>query len=284
MQRRHCLDKAAYPYSEQRTVATNRQETRMTANASTTADDGATTVDKEEIAQFGRIATDWWDPKGLFKPLHQMNPLRVGYIRDAVVDRFDRNADSLTPFDGMRFVDVGCGGGLLSEPIARLGARVTGVDASVEGIDVAKAHANARALEIDYRVETAEDLAAAGERFDVVMALEIIEHVADVDRFMSALADLTAPGGMVFISTLNRTRISYLKAIIAGEYVLRWLPRGTHDWHKFVRPSELASGFRSVGLTVQDISGMIYDPIGGRWSLSSRDLSVNYIAMATNDS
>lgn len=252
----------------------------MAASANTTADGSATTVDQAEIAQFDRIATDWWDPDGLFKPLHQMNPLRLGYIRDRVTDHFRLEADTVEPFDGLRFVDVGCGGGLLSEPVCRLGAQVTGIDAGSEGIAVAKAHAGAIGLDIDYRVKTAEELAADDARFDVVLALEIIEHVADTNTFLDALADLVAPGGMVFVSTLNRTRISYLKAIVAGEYVLRWLPRGTHDWHKFVRPSELAALCRSAGLSIQDVSGMVYNPVAGRWSLSRRDLSTNYIAAA----
>ncbi|MEM7442068.1 MAG: bifunctional 2-polyprenyl-6-hydroxyphenol methylase/3-demethylubiquinol 3-O-methyltransferase UbiG [Pseudomonadota bacterium] len=253
----------------------------MAEKAGANPDLGTGTVDQAEIAQFGRIAGDWWDPNGLFKPLHQMNPLRLGHIRDQVVAHFDRDGASLTPFSGLRIVDVGCGGGLLSEPICRLGAQVTGIDAGEEGVEVAKSHAKAMGLEIDYRVETAEDLAASGETYDVVLALEIIEHVAEIDQFVAALADLTSPGGLVFLSTLNRTRRSYLSAIVAGEYVLRWLPRGTHDWRKFVRPSELAAQLRGNGLDVQDISGMIYNPVRGSWSLSRRDLAVNYIAVAS---
>lgn len=241
----------------------------------------ATTVDDKEIAQFDRIAPDWWDPSGMFKPLHQMNPLRVGYIRDRAVAHFGQDEASVTPFDGLRIVDVGCGGGLLSEPMRRLGAEVTGIDAGGEGVAVAQAHAAAMGLDIDYRVETAESLAASGTTFDVVLALEIIEHVADTEAFLGALSDLAKPGGLVFLSTLNRTRMSFLKAIVAGEYVLRWLPRGTHDWRKFVRPSELAAGLRAAGLTVDDLSGMIYNPVAGRWALSRRDLSVNYIAAAS---
>lgn len=253
----------------------------MAAKATTADGRGTTTVDHTEIAQFDRIAPDWWDPDGMFKPLHQMNPLRIGYIRDRVVAHFHKDDDSLIPFAGLRLVDVGCGGGLLSEPMCRLGARVTGIDAGGEGVAVARAHADGIGLDIDYRVQTAESLAASGERFDIVLALEIIEHVADVDAFLAALSDLAAPGGLVILSTLNRTRTSYVKAIVAGEYVLRWLPRGTHDWRKFLRPSELAAGLRTVGLTVDDLSGMSYNPIAGRWSLSRRDLSANYIAAAT---
>ncbi|MEM8586593.1 MAG: bifunctional 2-polyprenyl-6-hydroxyphenol methylase/3-demethylubiquinol 3-O-methyltransferase UbiG [Pseudomonadota bacterium] len=242
---------------------------------------GQSTVDDREISQFDRIAHDWWDPEGMFKPLHRMNPLRIGYIRDQVVARFERPEDSVVPFDGLSIVDVGCGGGLLSEPMSRLGARVTGIDAASGGVSVAQAHAEAAGLAIDYRVETAEGLAASGAKFDVVLALEIIEHVADTDEFLGALADLTAPDGMVFISTLNRTRRSFATAIVGAEYVLRWLPRGTHDWRKFVKPSELAAGLRKAGLTVGDISGMVYDPIRGRWKLSRRDLAINYIAAAS---
>ncbi len=250
---------------------------------SATAAHGQSTVDDREISQFDSISHDWWDPDGMFKPLHRMNPLRIGYVRDRVAARFERPDDSVVPFDGLSIVDVGCGGGLLSEPMSRLGARVTGIDAASEGVAVAKAHAEAGGLAIDYRVETAEGLAASGAKFDVVLALEIIEHVADVDEFLGALADLTASGGMVFLSTLNRTRRSFATAIIGAEYVLRWLPRGTHDWRKFVKPSELAAGLRKAGLTVEDISGMVYDPIRGRWKLSRRDLVINYIAAASKD-
>lgn len=237
-------------------------------------------LDAEEVGRFDRQATAWWDPNGVFGPLHQMNPVRVDYIRRRVAAARDLPADGARPLAGLRAVDVGCGGGLLSEALARLGAEVVGIDAGSEAIATAAAHAADSGLAIDYRVATAEELAAAGERFDLVCALEIVEHVADVDAFLGAVAALARPGGQLFLSTLNRTPKSFALAIVAAEYVLRWVPRGTHDWRRFPRPSELSAGLRRHGLAVADLSGMVYSPLSRSWSLAPRDLSVNYILEA----
>lgn len=240
----------------------------------------ASTVDPADIARFERIAREWWDPRGRFWPLHRMNPTRIAYIRDhvcAVLGRDGRQARSLR---GLHLADVGCGGGLLCEPMTRLGATVTGIDASTEAIAVARAHAAEHGLAIDYRQTTAEALADAGARFDVVLALEILEHVADREAFVHALATLLRPGGVLVLSTLNRTAKSFALAIVGAEYVLRWVAPGTHDWRQFVRPSALAAALRRQGLTVRDVHGLVYDPLRAAWRLDGRDLAVNYILCA----
>jgi 2-polyprenyl-6-hydroxyphenyl methylase/3-demethylubiquinone-9 3-methyltransferase len=242
------------------------------------AADGAT-VDPAEIARFSALAADWWDPAGKFGPLHKLNPVRLAYIRDRLCAQFGRDGRAPRPLSGLRVLDIGCGGGLVTEPMARLGATVTGVDASATNIGVASAHAAQGDLTIDYRHGTAEALVAAGERFDAVLALEIIEHVADVDAFLGACAALTKPGGALILATLNRTPQSFLLAIVGAEYVLRWLPRGTHDWRKFVRPSELAAALRRHGAAVGDLTGVVYNPLSDSWRIS-RDLGVNYLAFA----
>ena len=234
-------------------------------------------VDDAEIARFESVAAEWWDSDGQFKPLHRMNPTRIGYIRDAVCRHFGRTIGDPAPLTGLEVADVGCGGGLLCEPMARLGAKVTGIDAGEEAVSIARLHGAQMGLEIDYRQGTAEAIAAEGARFDVVLALEIVEHVADIDTFLAAVAKLVRPGGVLIMSTLNRTPKSYGLAIIGAEYLLRWVPRGTHDWRKFVRPSELASGLRAQGIDVDDVRGMVFNPIAGTWSLSERDLEVNYL-------
>jgi 2-polyprenyl-6-hydroxyphenyl methylase/3-demethylubiquinone-9 3-methyltransferase len=227
-----------------------------------------------------RLAASWWDPEGEFRPLHAMNPVRIGYIRDRACARLGRDPLAPRPLAGLAVLDVGCGGGLLAEPMARLGARVTGIDAGAEAIAVARAHAAERGLAIDYRLATAEALAAAGERFDLVLALEVVEHVADVGLFLRALADLTRPGGAVVMSTLNRTLRSYAFAIVGAELILRLLPRGIHDWRRFLRPSELARGLRAAGLDFADASGMVLDARTMTWRLAPHDLAVNYLAFA----
>lgn len=237
-------------------------------------------LDAEEVHRFDAQADAWWDPDGPFRPLHRINPVRVDYIRQRVGAARGAAAGDVAPLAGLRVADVGCGGGLLTEALARLGARMTGIDAAGEGIATARAHAAESGLEIEYRVATAEDLAAAGERFDVVCALEIVEHVADVDAFLAAVAALTRPGGQLFLSTLNRTPKSFALGIVAAEYVLRWVPRGTHDWRRFLKPSELSAGARRQGLAVADLAGITYAPLCDRWSLSPRDLSVNYLLEA----
>jgi 2-polyprenyl-6-hydroxyphenyl methylase/3-demethylubiquinone-9 3-methyltransferase len=240
----------------------------------------AATIDSAEIARFESMAADWWDPDGKFRPLHRMNPLRIGYIRDRICARLGRDPLAPKPLSGLRILDIGCGGGLLSEPMARLGATVTGVDAGAEAIGVARTHAAESGLAIDYRCSSAEDLAASGVRFDAVLALEIVEHVADVDAFCQALATLLRPGGTLVMSTLNRTRRSWAVAILGAEHLLRIIPRGTHEWRKFLKPHELAAALRRAGLEVGDIAGMVPDPRGGGWRLAPHHLAVNYILTA----
>ncbi len=245
--------------------------------AATAAIDPDPSIDDAEIARFESVAAEWWDSEGKFRPLHRMNPTRVGYIRDALCRHFERTVGDPKPLDGLGIADVGCGGGLLCEPMARLGARVTGVDAGEEAVSIARLHAGQMGLDIDYRQATAEALAAEGAQFDAVLALEIVEHVADIDAFLAALAGLVRPGGALIMSTLNRTPKSFGLAIVGAEYLLRWVPRGTHDWRKFVRPSELAGGLRRQGLEIDDVQGMVFNPLSGAWSLSDRDLEVNYL-------
>jgi 2-polyprenyl-6-hydroxyphenyl methylase / 3-demethylubiquinone-9 3-methyltransferase len=238
------------------------------------------TIDREEIDRFTRIAKTWWDPEGEFRPLHKLNPARLGFIRDRLARHFGRDIRAVKPFAGLRLLDIGCGGGLVSEPLARLGFAVTGIDAGEAMLEVARGHAAASGVAVDYRRSTAEDLAAAGARYDAVLALEVLEHVADPELFLAAAAALVTPGGAFIASTINRTPKAFLFAIVGGEYVLRWLPRGTHDWGKFLRPSELAAGLRPHGLALQDVSGLVYHPLADRWALS-RDLDVNYLLFAT---
>lgn len=244
------------------------------------------TVDASEIARFTALAAEWWDPSGKFKPLHRLNPVRLTYIRDALCAAAGRDPRQPQPLHGLRLLDVGCGGGLLTEPLARMGATVLGIDAGARNLQVATTHAVESGAPLhsllNYRqiaAETLQDEVRAGELapFDAVLALEVVEHVADIDLFLAALAGLTRPGGQVFMATLNRTPKSFALAIIGAEYVLRWLPRGTHDWRKFLRPSELAGGLRRNGVTVTNMTGVIYHPLTEKFSLSSHDLDVNYM-------
>ena len=239
-----------------------------------------TTIDADEVARFSAMADEWWDPTGKFRPLHKFNPIRLGYIRDRLCAHFDRDPRSLTPLDELTLLDVGCGGGLLSEPLARMGAIVTGIDASEKNIGTARAHAARSDVEIDYRCSTAEDLMAAGETFDIVLSLEVVEHVADVDLFLDSCTALVRDGGAMILATLNRTPKAFMFGIVGAEYVMRWLPRGTHDWKKFVRPSELSRGLRRNGVDVSDISGLSFNPLSDEWRVSG-DVSVNYILFAT---
>lgn len=236
-----------------------------------------TSIDPAEIAKFEAMAAEWWDPKGKFKPLHMMNPVRLDYIDMQIAAEFGRDRRSLRPFEGLRILDIGCGGGLVSEPMARLGAQVVGADAAEGNIAIARLHAEQQGLNIDYRATTAEALLAAGERFDVVLALEIVEHVADPAEFIATCRNLARPGGLVIASTLNRTAKSFGAAIIGAEWIMRWLPKGTHEWHRFITPDELAGMASAAGLEVADRCGMVFNPLTWDWSLSHRDLSVNYI-------
>ncbi len=241
--------------------------------------DPKATVDPEEIERFAAQADSWWDPEGGFRPLHRLNPTRLGFIRQHLVAHFGRSATSLRPFDGLTLLDIGCGGGLIAEPMARLGFAVTGIDAAAEAIAVARAHAEGAGLSIDYRTASAESVADRGRRFDVVLALEIIEHVADPAVLLGCIGVLVKQGGAFIGATLNRTARSFAMAIIGAEYLLGWLPRGTHDWRKFMRPSEFVLGLRRNGLHPTDLAGISYDLVRGEWSLS-RDLDVNFMVMA----
>lgn len=235
------------------------------------------TVDAGEIERFSRIADEWWDPAGKFAPLHRLNPVRLGFIRDRAAAHWQRDALSVAPLQGLSLLDIGCGGGLLCEPTARMGAQVTGVDAAERNIETARRHAAGQELAIDYRATTAEALAETGVRFDIVLALEIVEHVADVDLFLQSVGRLARPGGLVFLSTLNRTAKAWALAIAGAEYVLGWLPRGTHDWRKFLKPSEVVRGLRAANVEPQEIVGVVYSPLTRNWSLHKRDLDVNYM-------
>ena len=241
----------------------------------------ATSIDSAEVERFSRYGADWWDPRGPMATLHKFNPVRLGYIRDQAAEHFDRDAKKLDCLKGLRMLDIGCGGGILSEPLARLGAQMVGADPAEENIAVASAHAVASGVTVDYRATTAEDLAAAGERFDVVLAMEVVEHVVDVEAFVATCASMVKPGGLMIAATLNRTLKSFALAIVGAEYVLRWLPRGTHQWDKFVTPTELESAFERAGLQVIGERGVIYNPFADRWQLSS-DMDVNYMLAAEN--
>jgi len=235
------------------------------------------TVDPAEIERFARMAEEWWDPRGKFAPLHRLNPVRLGFIRDHAAAHWQRNPLSGAPLQGLSLVDIGCGGGLICEPMARLGATVTGIDAAERNVAVARLHAAGQELAIDYRESTAEAMASGGAQFDIVLALEIVEHVSDVDLFLQSCGRLTKPGGLVFLSTLNRTAKAWALAIAGAEYALRWLPRGTHDWRKFLKPSEVVRGLRRAGVEPQEIAGVVYSPLSRTWSLNRNDLDVNYM-------
>jgi 2-polyprenyl-6-hydroxyphenyl methylase / 3-demethylubiquinone-9 3-methyltransferase len=241
------------------------------------------TIDQAEIDRFAAIADEWWQPGGPFSALHKLNPVRIAYIRDALCSTFGRNPTAPQPLLGLRLLDVGCGGGLLCEPLARLGATVTGIDAAAAGIAVARAHAEAHGLAIDYRATTAEALHATGLRFDAVLAMEVIEHVADPALFIATLAELTKPGGILCMASMNRTPQSWLLGIVAAERIVRWVPVGTHEWRRFPRPSELAAALRHQGMRLRDLSGVRYDLWRDRFVLDAGDLSVNYMLHATKD-
>jgi len=235
------------------------------------------TVDRAEVAKFEAMAAEWWDPGGKFRPLHMLNPCRLDYVVDQIAAEFGRDPKTPRPFEGLRLLDIGCGGGLLAEPMARLGAEVVGVDAAARNIPVARLHAEQSGLAIDYRLGTAEALADAGETFDVVLAMEVIEHVADPPAFLAACRSLLKPGGLLICSTINRNPKSWLLAVVGAEHVLRWLPKGTHDWRKFITPAELETLQRGAGLAPVDAKGFVFDPLDWSWRRSERDLSVNYV-------
>ncbi|MBM6593403.1 bifunctional 2-polyprenyl-6-hydroxyphenol methylase/3-demethylubiquinol 3-O-methyltransferase UbiG [Microvirga pudoricolor] len=240
----------------------------------------SSTVDPDEVARFERIAETWWDPRGPMKVLHRFNPVRLAYIRDEACRRFGRDPRSTRSLEGLTILDVGCGGGVLSEPLGRLGARVTGLDPAPTNIAVAKLHAERAGVPVDYRNETVEAVVERAETFDIVLAMEVVEHVADVEAFVGACAAAVKPGGVLVMATLNRTLRSFATAIVGAEYVLGWLPKGTHQWDKFVTPDELTGAIRGAGFGVTDLQGVVYSPLSGSWSLS-RDTAVNYMLLAS---
>jgi 2-polyprenyl-6-hydroxyphenyl methylase/3-demethylubiquinone-9 3-methyltransferase len=237
------------------------------------------TIDAAEVARFAALADTWWDPAGQMGMLHKLNPVRIGFIKEAACRRFGRDPKRLDSLAGLRFLDIGCGGGILSEPMARLGAAVVGADPAEANVEAARVHAAREGLAIDYRATTAEALADSGERFDVVLAMEVVEHVADLTLFVNRCAEMVKPGGLMVVATLNRTIKSFALAIVGAEYVLRWLPRGTHQWDKFVTPNELEIALEKSGLTVTEQTGVIYNLLADRWQLSS-DMDVNYMVAA----
>lgn len=238
-----------------------------------------TTIDNAEVERFSALASEWWNPTGKFRPLHKFNPVRLQYIKEKVCAQFDRDMNDPKAFEGLRFLDIGCGGGLLSEPMARLGAEVLGADASEVNIEVAKIHAKQSGLTIDYRAETSEVLEQAGEKFDVILNMEVVEHVADVDLFMSSCARMVNPGGLMFVATINRTLKAKALAIFMAENVLRWLPKGTHEYEKLVRPEEIEAPLNAEDMQIIDRTGVFYNVLQDQWN-KSRDMDVNYMVLA----
>jgi 2-polyprenyl-6-hydroxyphenyl methylase/3-demethylubiquinone-9 3-methyltransferase len=238
-----------------------------------------TTINADEVRKFAAMADEWWDPAGKFKPLHRFNPVRLAYIREHAIAHFGKDGHARRPLEGLRFLDIGCGGGLLSEPMARLGASVTGIDPAEQNVRTAEIHAAQSDLAIDYRATTAEALAAAGEQFDVVLNMEVVEHVDNVPLYMKSCARLVKPGGLMFVATINRTPRAWALAVVGAEYVLGWLPRGTHDYRKFLTPDEIRALIERNGLRVTDKTGVVYNPLAAEWR-PSRDMGVNYMVLA----
>ena len=237
-----------------------------------------TTIDQDEVERFSAMAAEWWNPNGKFRPLHKFNPVRLTYIRDHVAGHFGRDPKSDKPLQGLRLLDIGCGGGLLSEPMARMGAEVLGADASRTNVEVASIHAAQSGVDVRYEAITSEELAARVERFDIVLNMEVVEHVADVDLFLTSCAEMVKPGGLMFVATINRIMKAMALAIIGAEYVLRWLPRGTHQYEKLVRPEEIERPLSNSGMNVIDRTGVFYNPLQDQWNLS-RDMDVNYMML-----
>jgi 2-polyprenyl-6-hydroxyphenyl methylase / 3-demethylubiquinone-9 3-methyltransferase len=242
-------------------------------------DSRQSSIDQAEVDRFSALAREWWNPTGKFKPLHKFNPVRLTYIRDQASLHFGHDARSSKPLQGLRVLDIGCGGGLLSEPMARMGAEVVGADASATNIEVAKIHAAQSGVQVDYRAVTAEQLAADGENFDIILNMEVVEHVSDVNFFMTTCASMVRPGGLMFVATINRTLKAGALAIVGAEYVLRWLPKGTHQYEKLVRPEELQRPIEASGMNLIDRTGVFYSPLSDSWNLS-RDMDVNYMVLA----
>ncbi|MCY4207414.1 MAG: bifunctional 2-polyprenyl-6-hydroxyphenol methylase/3-demethylubiquinol 3-O-methyltransferase UbiG [Roseovarius sp.] len=236
------------------------------------------TIDAEEIAKFEAMASEWWNPEGMFKPLHMLNPCRLDYILSQISAEFDRDFSKPEPLNGLRILDIGCGGGLLAEPMARLGGNVIGADAVERNVAVAKIHSEQSGLNIDYRHASAEDLAASSEKFDVILNMEVIEHVADPSAFLTACRQMLGPGGLHICSTINRNAKSFVMAILGAEYILRWLPKGTHNWNRLITPEELSRLLEQAGMTCVDQKGFVFNPLTWSWSISYRDLSVNHVS------
>jgi 2-polyprenyl-6-hydroxyphenyl methylase / 3-demethylubiquinone-9 3-methyltransferase len=248
----------------------------MSVNSSYSA--ASSTIDPQEIEKFSRMAATWWDPTGPMKVLHKFNPVRLAYIREKLCTHFERDSHALDALSGLSLIDIGCGAGLLSEPLARMGASVTGIDASSKNIAIAKTHAVEHQIKIDYREEPVEALAARGELYDVVLVMEVVEHVADLDAFLKACCSVLKPNGLIFIATLNRTLRSFVFAIVGAEYVLGWLPKGTHEWRKFVTPQETQQKLTDSEIRLLDEQGVVYNPLKDQWQLS-RDMAVNYMVL-----
>ena len=241
-----------------------------------------TSIDTAEVERFSAMAAEWWSPTGKFRPLHKFNPVRVEYIKRQVCANFGRDPNDPRALSGLRFLDIGCGGGLLCEPIARMGGEVVGADASATNIEIARIHAGQSGLSIDYRAQTAESLREAGETFDVVLTMEVVEHVSDVDFFLRECAAMVRPGGLLLVATINRTMKAWALAIFAAENVLRWLPKGTHSYERLVRPAEIEAPLADSGLSIIDRTGVFYSPLADRWALS-RDMDVNYMMLARRE-
>jgi 2-polyprenyl-6-hydroxyphenyl methylase/3-demethylubiquinone-9 3-methyltransferase len=251
----------------------------IAAGGSIMSAEARTTIDQSEVDRFSAMAAEWWDPTGKFKPLHKINPVRLAYIREKVIEHYGRDPKSARPLEGLRVLDIGCGGGLLSEPVARMGASVLGADASEKNIKIAMTHSAQSGVEVDYRAVTAEALAAQGETFDIVLNMEVVEHVADVDFFLSTCASMVRPGGLMLVSTINRTLKAAALAIVGAEYVLRWLPRGTHQYEKLVRPEEIERPLSANGMHILETKGVFFNPLQNQWNLSA-DIDVNYMMLA----
>ncbi len=243
------------------------------------AETARSTIDQSEVDRFSAMAAEWWDPTGKFKPLHKFNPVRLAYLRDTISAEFGRDPRAARPLTGLRVLDIGCGGGLLSEPVARMGAEVVGADPSERNIGIASTHARESGVAVDYRAVSAETLAEAGETFDVILNMEVVEHVADVEFFLSTCAKMVRPGGLMFIATINRTMKAMALAIVGAEYVLRWLPKGTHQYEKLVRPEEIENPLSAAGMQVFARTGVFFNPLANQWNLS-KDMDVNYMMVA----
>lgn len=277
----HRADKTPHCATNQRAVSIQPDTNPFKSLSQSVTVTASSSVDTSEIAKFAAMADDWWSPNGKFKPLHALNPVRVGFIRDSVCTHFGRDAFQPKPLDGLTILDIGCGGGLLCEPLARLGANVTGIDATPESIGAAAVHAKNMDLAIEYKEMTAEAVLETGAQYDFVVSMEVVEHVVDAEAFLQTAAALVKPGGCMALATLNRTAKSYVMAIVGAEYVLQWLPRGTHEWKKFVKPSEMVRATAKGGVTISRLTGAVYDPFNNDWRTNDRDLDVNYMAFGT---